>query len=156
MTVTIDSTDKRCVKALALLARAGTWTDGRRKFDGLAFAIVAGSKPGSTYMVSSLGCTCADANRRGVRCKHQTAYRLWLVQEGRVSTIVETAPAPAPAPSCRACGGPLPAGTISGVCNEDACFDGDVFAGVNAIKAAFGSRSARALAGPVVQLVGAA
>ena len=53
-------------------------------------------------------------------------------------------------------GGPLPTGTISGVCNEDACFDGDVFAGVLGIKAAFGSRSARALAGPVVQLVGAA
>ena len=155
MTVTIDSTDPRAVKALALLAQSSTWTYGRRKFDGLAFAIVAGSKPGSTYMVSSLGCTCADANRRGVRCKHQTAYRLWTIQQNAAGSQ-PAAPAPKPAPSCRSCGGPLPAGTISGVCNADACFDSDVFAGVNAIKAAFGSRSARALSGPVVQLVGAA
>ena len=81
MTVTIDSADKRSAKALALLARAHTWTHGRRKCDGLRFAIVAGSKPGSTYMVSQLGCTCADANRRGAMCKHQVAYRLWTIQQ---------------------------------------------------------------------------
>ncbi len=81
MTVTIDSTDKRSVRALALLAGAHTWTHGRRKCDGLSFAIVPGSKPGSTYMVSQLGCTCPDANRRGATCKHQTAYRLWTIQQ---------------------------------------------------------------------------
>ena len=113
MTVTIDSTDKRSVRALALLAGAHTWTHGRRKCDGLTFAIVPGSKPGSTYMVSELGCTCPDANRRGVMCKHQTAYKLWLVQEGRVSTIVETAPAPAPL-SCDDCGAALPAHVVGG------------------------------------------
>jgi len=81
MTVTIDSTDPRAVKALALLAGAHAWTHGRRKCDGLPFAIVPGSAPGTTYMVSELGCTCPDANRRGVRCKHQTAYRLWTIQQ---------------------------------------------------------------------------
>ena len=81
MTVTVSSTDPRAVKALALLARASAWTHGRRKCDGRAFAIVAGSTPGSTYMVSSLGCTCPDANRRGATCKHQVAYRLWTIQQ---------------------------------------------------------------------------
>ncbi len=81
MTVTIDSTDPRSAKALALLARAHTWTHGTRKSDGLSFAIVPGSTPGTTYMVSELGCTCPDANRRGVRCKHQVAYRLWTIQQ---------------------------------------------------------------------------
>ncbi len=52
MTVTIDSADPRAAKALALLAGAHTWTHGRRKCDGLPFAIVPGSKAGSTYMVS--------------------------------------------------------------------------------------------------------
>jgi len=81
MTVTVSSTDPRAVKALALLAQSSTWTHGRRKCDALPFAIVPGSKPGSTYMVSELGCTCPDANRRGVMCKHQVAYRLWTIQQ---------------------------------------------------------------------------
>ncbi len=81
MTVTVSSTDPRAVKALALLAQSSTWTHGRRKCDALPFAIVAGSAPGTTYMVSKLGCTCPDANRRGVQCKHQTAYRLWTIEQ---------------------------------------------------------------------------
>ena len=80
MTVTVSSTDPRAVKALALLAQSSTWTHGRRKCDGLPFAIVPGSN-GATYMVSELGCTCPDANRRGVMCKHQVAYRLWTIQQ---------------------------------------------------------------------------
>ena len=80
MTVTVSSTDPRAVKALALLARAHAWTHGRRKCDGLSFAIVPGSN-GATYMVSELGCTCPDANRRGVQCKYQVAYRLWTIQQ---------------------------------------------------------------------------
>jgi len=112
MTVTVSSTDPRSVKALTLLAQSSTWTHGRRKCDALPFAIVPGSN-GATYMVSQLGCTCPDANRRGVMCKHQTAYRLWLVQEGRVSTMVETAPAPAPL-TCGDCGAELPAHVVGG------------------------------------------
>jgi len=80
MTVTVSSTDPRAVKALALLAQSSTWTHGRRKCDALPFAIVPGSN-GATYMVSELGCTCPDANRRGVMCKHQVAYRLWTIQQ---------------------------------------------------------------------------
>lgn len=117
MTVTVSSTDPRAAKALALLARAHAWTHGRRKCDGLPFAIVAGSKPGTTYMVSELGCTCPDANRRGVQCKHQTAYRLWLVQEGRpVATEQPAAPAPL---VCHDCGAALPAHVVGGaMCSE--------------------------------------
>ena len=95
MTITVSSTDPRAVKALALLARAHTWTHGRRKCDGLPFAIVAGSKPGTTYMVSELGCTCSDANRRGVQCKHQTAYRLWTIQQHATAPAPARGPAPA-------------------------------------------------------------
>ena len=114
MTVTVSSTDPRSAKALALLARAHTWTHGRRKCDGLPFAIVAGSKPETTYMVSELGCTCRDANRRGVMCKHQTAYRLWLVQEGRTvfsTTVVEKTPGTL---TCNDWGAELPAHVVGG------------------------------------------
>jgi len=95
MTVTVWSTDPRAVKALALLAQSSTWTHGRRKCDALAFAIVPGSAPGTTYLVSELGCTCADANRRAVRCKHQTAYRLWTIQQQATAPAPEQGPAPA-------------------------------------------------------------
>ena len=95
MTVTVSSTDPRAVKALALLAQSSTWTHGRRKSDNLPFAIVAGSTPGSSYMVSQLGCTCPDANRRGVQCKHQTAYRLWTIQQKATAPVPARGPAAA-------------------------------------------------------------
>ena len=157
MTVTISPADPRSVRALAVLATARTWTKGHTK-DGRPFFVIPGSR-GRIYWTDTRACTCPDRQERQVACKHMLAVRMWKLkndveQDGAGSQ--PAAPAPKPAPSCRACGGPLPAGTISGVCNEDACFDGDVFAGVLGIKAAFGSRSARALSGPVVQLVGAA
>ncbi len=158
MVVTVSPTDPRSVRALAVFATADRWVKGHRKSDGRAFFTIPGSN-GRLYHADTRDCSCPDARERGVTCKHQLAVRLWNLKNDLATTPAATAqpaPAPKPAPACRACGGPLPAGTVSGVCNEDACFDGDVFAGVLGIKAAFGSRSACALSGPVVQLVGAA
>jgi len=159
VTVTIDPTDPRSVRALAVFATADRWVKGHRKADGRAFFAIPGSA-GAIYYADTRDCTCPDRQQRRVEaCKHVLAVRLWKLKHDvaqKAAGAQPAAPAPKPAPACRSCGGPLPAGTISGVCNEDACFDGDVFAGVLGIKAAFGSRSARALSGPVVQLVGAA
>ena len=106
MTVTIDSTDPRSVKALALLSQARTWVTGRRKCDGRAFLIAPGSN-GRTYYVAADGseCTCADRQVRRTTCKHMTAARLLVVERG--------APAPAPL-SCNNCGAALPAYVVGG------------------------------------------
>jgi hypothetical protein len=97
MTVTIDSTNPRSRRALALLSQASTWTFGTRKADGQRFALIPGSG-GHVYYTSELGCSCPDASRRGGGCKHQTAYRLWQVQHGQPS-----APAPRQEPQARQC-----------------------------------------------------
>ncbi len=155
MVVTVSPADPRSVRALAVLATADRWVKGHRKADGRAFFTIPGSN-GRLYHADCRDCTCPDRQQRRLDCKHMLAIRLWVLQNDANTPAVSTTVETAPAPSCRSCGGPLPAGTIVGVCNEDACFDGDIFAGVLGIKAAFGSRSARELAGPVVQLVGAA
>jgi len=157
MTVTIDPTDPRSVRALAVFATADRWVKGHRKSDNRPFFAIPGSA-GAIYYADTRDCTCPDRRERAVDCKHMLVVRMWKLKNDieQAAGSQPAASAPKPAPSCRSCGGPLPAGTIRGVCNEGACFDGDVFAGVLGIKAAFGSRSARVLAGPVVQLVGAA
>ena len=106
MTVTIDSADKRSVRALALLAQARTWVTGRRKCDGRAFLIAPGSN-GRTYYVAADGseCTCPDRQVRRTTCKHMTAARLLVVEQG--------APAPAPL-TCDDCGAELPAHVVGG------------------------------------------
>ena len=115
MTIELSSTDQRSVKALAILGQAHTWTHGTRKSDGLAFAVVPASKPGHTYYVSELGCTCPDATRRGGVCKHRTAYRLWQVQHGQAS-----APAGAAAPErpCTRCAGQVRGESIYSQCDD--------------------------------------
>ncbi len=45
-----------------------------------------------------------------------------------------------PEPRCTVCGGPVPQGVIVGTCNAPECYDAaDIFEGVAAVKAAFGS-----------------
>ena len=136
MVITLDTTDPRSVRALALLPRVRTWTTGRRKSDGRPFLIAPASKTGAVYFVDARGaeCTCPDRQTRRVdACKHMLAARLLLVERG------EAQPAPAPTrATCRVCTQLLPAGVLSGECVE--CQDvGAFFDGVAAIKAAFGA-----------------
>jgi hypothetical protein len=57
----------------AVLARASTWTHGRRKADGREFYIVPGSQAGTVYYADPTCCTCPDARNRGRLCKHSLA-----------------------------------------------------------------------------------
>ncbi len=134
MVVTLDTTDPRAARALALLPQARTWTTGHRKSDGRAFLIAPASKPGAVYFVDAAGgeCTCPDRQTRRATCKHMLAARLLLVERGE-----QPAPAPTRA-TCRVCMQELPAGVLSGVCA--ACEDVRLWVdGVAAIKAAFGA-----------------
>ena len=76
MTITIDTTDQRTVKALAVLEGAARWTKAHRKADGRSFFVIPGSG-GRLYWTDQTSCTCPDAAHRGATCKHQLAVRLW-------------------------------------------------------------------------------
>jgi len=131
MTVTISIADPRSVRALAVLATAPTWTKGHTK-DGRPFFVVPGSR-GRIYWTDTRACTCPDARERGVACKHILAVRMWTLWAKGEAPAVRPAPA-----TCRVCTQELPAGLIVGLC--DACDEaGLMFAGVSAIKVAFGS-----------------
>jgi len=80
MTVTIDPTDKRSVRALAVLATADRWVKGHRKADGRAFFTIPGSN-GRLYHADTRDCTCPDRQQRRLDCKHQLAVRLWTIQQ---------------------------------------------------------------------------
>lgn len=57
----------------AVLAKASSWTHGRRKSDGRELWFIPGSRPGVVYMADARNCTCPDANERQRRCKHSLA-----------------------------------------------------------------------------------
>ena len=145
MVITLDTTDPRAARALALLPQTRTWITGRRKCDGRAFLIAPGSN-GHTYYVDARGaeCTCPDRQTRRATCKHMLAARLLLVERGE-----QPARAPTRA-TCRVCTQQLPVGVLSGACAE--CQDvGLMFEGVAGIKAAFGAEHAD----DVVRAIGA-
>ena len=145
MVITLDTTDPRATRALALLPAARHWTHGTRKSDGRAFYIAPASKPGAVYYVDANGseCTCPDRQTRRTTCKHMLAARLLLVERGQ-----QPAPASTPA-TCQVCTQPLGPGILAGVCA--ACVDaGLLFEGVAAVKGLFGSRQ-----GAVVETIGA-
>jgi hypothetical protein len=58
----------------------------------LADGSAAGGCNGTTYLVTSQGCTCPDATYRGIWCKHRVA-------RGILVRMNELQPAPAPAAS---------------------------------------------------------
>ena len=80
MTITIDTADPRTVRALEVLAGADRWTRAHRKADNRPFFVIPGSE-GRVYWTDQTSCTCPDAVRRGVTCKHQLAVRLWNARE---------------------------------------------------------------------------
>jgi len=75
MTVTIDPTDPRSVRALAVLATADRWVKGHRKGDGRAFFVIPGSV-GRIYFTDTRDCTCPDRRQRDETCKHILAVQL--------------------------------------------------------------------------------
>ena len=146
MVITLDTTDPRASRALALLPQARTWTRGTRKADGRPFYIAPASKPGAVYFVDAAGaeCTCPDRETCRVVCKHMTAARLLLVERG------EAQPAPTPKrATCDVCTQLLAPGVLAGMC-ADCVEAGLLFEGVAAIKGLFGSRQ-----GAVVETIGA-
>ncbi len=80
MTITVSTADPRSLKALAVLETADRWTKGHRKDDGRPFFAIPGSA-GRVYWTDARACTCPDATRRGVACKHQHAVRLWIARQ---------------------------------------------------------------------------
>ena len=94
MTVTIDSTDKRSVRALAVLATADRWVKGHRKADNRPFFTMAGSN-GRLYHADCRDCTCPDRQQRRLDCKHMLAIRLWTIQQEATAPAPARGPAPA-------------------------------------------------------------
>ena len=138
MVVTIDTADPRSVRALAVLKTADRWVRGTRRNDGREFFIIPASTSGAVYYADERNCTCPDSGRRLTVCKHSRVVQLYRLQTGQVE--------PAPAPTrgaCRGCGAELPAGLISGLCDD--CNADMAFLTV------LGPTAAR----PVVQMIGA-
>ena len=86
MTITVDTTDRRDGKALALFARCAEWQQGRTK-DGRSFFAIPGSERGLLHMTDTRDCSCADRQRSRNVCKHIRAVRLWMAayQTGAVA-----------------------------------------------------------------------
>src|SRR5437870_4099776 len=75
VTITVDTTDRRDGKALALFARCSEWQRGKTK-DGRSFFAIPGSVPGLLHMTDTRDCSCADRQRSQNVCKHMRAVRL--------------------------------------------------------------------------------
>lgn len=86
MTITVDTTDRRDGKALALFARCSEWHQGRTK-DGRSFFAIPGSEHGLFHMTDTRDCSCADRQRSRNVCKHMRAVRFWMAayQTGAVA-----------------------------------------------------------------------
>ena len=102
MTVTIDSTDKRSVRALAVFATADRWVKGHRKSDNRPFFAIPGSA-GRIYYADTRDCTCPDCQQRRVEaCKHVLAVRLWKLKHDVAQKAAGSQPA-APADDLGLC-----------------------------------------------------
>jgi len=95
MTITIDSTDKRSVRALAVLSTSDRWHRGHTKSGRSFWAVPSSTDPNHFYMVDVRACTCRDHTTRGVDCAHMLAVRL------KVAQIKATEPKRKPAASVR-------------------------------------------------------
>jgi len=101
MTVTVSSTDKRSVRALAVLTTADRWIKGHRKGDGRPFFAIPGSA-GAIYYTDTRDCTCPDHRERRLACKHVLAVRLWKIRYCVAQTAAASQPA-APADDLGLC-----------------------------------------------------
>lgn len=88
MTVVIDATDARSIKALELAAGASSWLKVRSIEGELGFGIPSSCQPGRFYLVTAEACDCPDFKRHGLSrgrigevgghmaCKHVRAVQL--------------------------------------------------------------------------------
>ena len=77
MTFILSLGDPRSRRALALLATAGQWGKFRGHDGSKCFAIPSQTVPGLYHLANCRSCTCADATRSGLLCKHSLAVRLY-------------------------------------------------------------------------------
>ncbi len=102
MTVTIDPTDPRSVRALAVLTTADRWIKGHRKADNRPFFTIPGSN-GRLYHADTRDCTCSDRQQRRLDCKHMLAIRLWVLQNDANTPAASAQPATAAADDLGLC-----------------------------------------------------
>jgi hypothetical protein len=88
MTVTIDASDSRSIKALEIAAGARSWLKVRSADGELGYGIPSSCQPGRFYLVTAEACDCPDFRRFGLTgarigqvgehraCKHVRAVRL--------------------------------------------------------------------------------
>jgi hypothetical protein len=88
VTVTIDASDPRSIKALEIAAGASSWLKVRNLNGELGYGIPSSCQPGRFYLVNAEACDCPDFKRFGVTgarigqvgehraCKHVRAVRL--------------------------------------------------------------------------------
>lgn len=84
MTVTINTADKRDVRALRILQGARGWTKGTVKIPGVGtrkvYGVPSESEPDLYHLVNQRQCSCPDfQNRQPVLCSHIRAVR-WYVK----------------------------------------------------------------------------
>jgi hypothetical protein len=112
VTIVIDPTDARSIRALDVLATAPDWLATRvRREDGSAvkaYAIPSQSRPSLRHLADCRACTCEDYLRRGVPCKHVLAVRLHVARlKGPIAPRL-----------CRQCGGRLPPTLVATTCED--------------------------------------
>ena len=127
MTITVSTTDPRSIKALAVLETAPEWLKIRRKGDGARFYVVPGSD-GRVYWTNTRECSCPDATRRGVPCKHILAVRLHVARvlatrQGRAARERQARDAAAFAELYGSDGDGSPAYRHPASCPCDSCWD---------------------------------
>ena len=76
MTVAISFEDPRSIKAISIAAEAGQWAKCRTRDGSKRYGIPSQSVDGLYYLTDTRACTCPDAQRRGLPCKHVLAVRL--------------------------------------------------------------------------------
>jgi len=80
MTIQVSTQDARTAKALELLSGADRWLKITSKLDGRRYYVVPSSDGHHLYWVRPDSCTCPDATRRGITCKHRIAAALFVAR----------------------------------------------------------------------------
>lgn len=80
-TFLLDLADARAVRALDVLATADRWIRAHRTSDGHPFFVIPSATSSAVYWADQTACTCPDATRRDVTCKHTLAVRLWAAHQ---------------------------------------------------------------------------
>ena len=74
---TIDTSDSRFPKAIAIADQAGQWLKCRNADGRKAYGVPSQRTSGRYYLVTQTSCTCEDAQRHpGHLCKHALAVQI--------------------------------------------------------------------------------